>query len=182
MTLILAAKDKKGKVFIGADTRASNGHTYFDGTDKLIPQHNYIVGYSGSFRIGQIIRNHPDKFKEVNSDADMFVWVNALRLLLIEYGFQKEAGDKNEPDHNNVLLILAAPHTTYSVECNYQFHALERYAVGCGYNYGLGYFDGQPATTPMKKRIELAISHTADLMVGVSPTCQVMEVGKEKKP
>jgi len=178
MTLILAAKDKKGKVFIGADMRGANGWTYSDGRDKLIPQHNYIVGCSGSFRMIDIIRHNPDKFFPVDSDADMFKWVNALRDLLIKYGYKKEAGDNDDPQNDAVHLILAAPHTPYMVQINFQFYPVMRGAVGCGYLYGQGYFDAQSSTTPMKKRIHLAISHTADIMTGVSPTATVLEVGK----
>jgi hypothetical protein len=179
MTLILAAKDKRGRVFIGADTRGSNGQTYSDGRDKLIPQHNYIVGGSGSFRVIDVIRHNPDRFAPVNSDGDMFKWVNTVRELLTEYGFKKEAADNEDPMHTDVLLILAAPHTPYIVESNYQFYPVARGAVGCGYLYGQGYFDALSASTPVKKRIHTAIVRTSDIMTGVSPTATVLQVGKE---
>lgn len=168
-------------MFIGADTRGSNGHTYDDGRDKLIPQNNYIVGCSGSFRMIDIIRHNPDKFSSVDSDADMFKWVNALRDLLIEYGYKKEAGDNESPQNNVVQLILAAHHTPYMVEIDFQFYPVVRGAMGCGYLYGQGYFDALSATTPMKKRIHTAIIRTSDIMTGVSPTATVLEVGKRGK-
>ena len=176
MTLILGAKDRKGRVFIGADKRGSDGHSYIDGQNKLIPQHNYVVGYSGSFRVGQLIRYNEDKFQPVASDADMFAWVNALRDLLMNHGYSKESGDEDEPMHNSVLLILATPQDVYTVDQTYQFYSMTRYAVGCGWQYGLGHFDAQSASVPMSHRIQLAIKGAATIIQGVSPDSDVMEV------
>ena len=175
MTLILAAKDSEGKVWIGADSRASNGESYFDGTRKLIHQHNYVVGVSGSMRILQIIEQHEEALHAIESDADMFRWCNALQLLLGDFGYGNNAGS-SEPSHEGVWLLVATPTELYVVFDNYEFHKHDRWAIGSGWEYGMGYLDASKDDLPLSIRMSEAIVKTAGVNPTVSPDAEVVLV------
>ena len=177
MSLVIAAKDKQGQVWIGADSRSSSTTNYTDDIDKLIPQYNYVVGFVGSNRIGQLIRFNPEKFQPVTDLASAFAWTNALRQLLIDQGYQEKAADRDEPDHNHLAVVVATVDSIYEVESNYQIGVREsRTAIGSGYAYGLGAFDAQSASIPADKRIRRAIKVAANNIPSVGGPIQVRRV------
>lgn len=179
MTLVIAARDKNGRTVIGADRRGSNGITYDDGYTKLIPQHNYVLGISGSIRVCQILKYSADRFGKVEHDEDMFRWTNQMRTVLGEYGFKIKSDGREEPEVDAVYLILAAPDLLYQVHTNSMFSTHDHIAIGSGDDYGLGFFDATTGT--LDARISKAIKETAKIDPAVSPTIDLIVVAEGSK-
>lgn len=174
MTLVLAAKTKEG-VFIGSDAQATAGWHHFNSQPKLIRIHDYVVGFTVSYRTGQLIEHNANRFPEIKGRADVYKFVQSLRSLMEDDGQRKEA---NMGEHMNHLvgLLLATPDEIWSIEKDYSFHEFDRWAIGSGYMYGIGYFDALAVSTSPAKRIRLAIEAAGKVVQGVGGPVAVYEV------
>lgn len=177
MSLVLAARDAHGDVWIGADSRSSSNAWYCDDADKLIPQNHSIIGFAGSTRIGQLIRFNPDRFPSITDLASAFAWTNILRQVLIDHGYQERASNGGEPNHDQLALIIATADAIYEVQANHQVRPITSVtAIGSGYAYGLGAYAAQPVSTPTELRVHRAIEVAAQNIASVGGPIQVRRV------
>jgi hypothetical protein len=84
-----------GKVYIGADSCGSNGHIYSVRKDpKVFTNGKYVIGYTSSFRMGQLLmfNNLPKYSKKKDGDEFKFMvckFVPAIRAIFKEGGYSK---------------------------------------------------------------------------------------------
>lgn len=74
MTCIIGLVDK-GRVYLGSDSSGIGGHIVdIIKNPKVIKKGEFIIGYTDSFRIGQLLF-YGDDLPEVPCHVDLFVWM-----------------------------------------------------------------------------------------------------------
>lgn len=178
MTLIIAAKDKDGHVIIGSDRRAYRSDHYEVNDHKLIGIKNFYIGFTASYLFAQHVRFNKNRFKkDIKSSKDVYSFLKELRSLLIDNGYLDKASGDGEPEHE-LQFIIATSEKIFAVERNYQFLEYERYAVGSGTMYALGYFDALGRVS--KDTIQEVIEATSQVVPSVCGY-KVVEVGSRDK-
>lgn len=165
-----------GKVYMGADSAASSGWTTREsGTPKLFRKGPYIIGYTTSFRMGQIL-HHMIDLPEAESEYDesfmVTRFVEAIRVKFKELGFTKI--ESNQETGGQFLVGVAGKIYEIDSDFQVQINADGMYAIGCGANYALGALYLKRRDSP-KTSIELALCSAAYFSNGVSVPFIFME-------
>lgn len=158
----------KGKVWIGGDSAGVGGWQITVRKDpKVFRVGDCLIGYTSSFRMGQLLRF---KFRppEQRPSADDFeylctAWVDAVRRCLKDGGF---ATRESEAEQGGQFLV-GYHGKLYEVGADYQvgIPADSYAAVGCGEEYALGALHcarGSPVA-----RIRAALEAAAKFSAGV---------------
>lgn len=140
MTCIVGLEVENG-VIIGGDSAAPSGwDIYTTRLPKVFRLGNFIVGYTTSFRMGQLLqyRLKVEPKTEGQNDIEYMVatFIDAVRACLKEGGFAKV---ENEQEEGGQFLV-GYNGRLYEVHADFQVNSSENgyHAVGCGANYALG--------------------------------------------
>jgi 20S proteasome alpha/beta subunit len=146
---------KGGVVYIGSDSVASSdGEIRLRGDPKLIRNGNFLFGYSGCIRSGQVLSQ---KYWKAPKDIDSFV--DSLRTQLETHGCmeQNEAGR----DLANLNIIIGFNGFLYEVQSDFQLaeYGNNNYtAIGAGSDFALGsLFETEKANIDPVDRVQRAI-------------------------
>jgi ATP-dependent protease HslVU (ClpYQ) peptidase subunit len=143
MTCIVGIKSERG-VLIGGDTQGSGGWNQRDRMDDkvfLLGKHRRVaVGFTSSYRMGQILRFHLT-LPDLDSDLDPYEWavtrfVPAAREALKAHGYVKIENSREESG----TFLLAVRDRLFSVHDDFQVAevAAPYNACGCGEEYAMG--------------------------------------------
>jgi hypothetical protein len=140
MTCIVGLEVPWG-VIIGGDSSAASGwDIYTTRLPKVFRLGDFLIGYTTSFRMGQLLQYRLSVEDQFNDQADMHymvtTFVDAVRVCLKEGGFTKI---ENEQEEGGQFLI-GYRGKLYEVASDFQVNSSEDgfYAVGCGANCALG--------------------------------------------
>jgi len=173
MTCIIGIKHKN-KVYLAADSAASTSYTISTRkTPKVFKIEEYVIGYTTSFRMGQLIQysfNPPKvKNKDYSSDQSMMrfmvrSFIPALRQLLKDNGFLKI---DNNRETGGVFLV-GVKGFLFQIESDFQVahSALDYDAVGSGGETALGSLFSTTQLKP-KKRILKALQAAEEFIPSV---------------
>lgn len=170
----------EGKVYIGADSAGSDGHSVTIRKDpKVFRNGNYLFGFTGSFRMGQLL-NHafvPPKYTgEVPLDKFMTtIFVDEVRKCLKDGGY---AFKSNEQELAGTFLV-GTQGRLFLVDTDYQVgESAEGYdAVGCGNIAAAGaMFATKDVAIEPKERVQLALEAAAYHVNSVRGPFTVLEV------
>ena len=130
-----------GKVFMGADSASASGWTTrVTNTPKLFERGPYTIGYTTSFRMGQILHhmvNLPTDSSGEYSEAFMVTeFIEAIRAKFKELGFAKI--ENNEETGGQFLVGVGGKLFHIDSDFQIQSYADGMFAVGCGAQYALG--------------------------------------------
>jgi ATP-dependent protease HslVU (ClpYQ) peptidase subunit len=127
------------KTYIGGDSASSSDWTTRTSlTKKVFKVGPFLIGYTSSFRMGQILQyqiNFPES--EVYDEKYMVTeFVEAARIKFKELGYSKIVD--NEEIGGNFLVCVSG--NLYVIESDFQVnHYVDKFdAVGSGYSYALG--------------------------------------------
>lgn len=174
MTCIVAI-EHNGEVWMGADSSASkNDDIICTLNDKIFINDEFIIGYSGSFRIGQIIQYAftPPKqniFKQSDMQFMVVDFVDALRNIFREKGVLI---NDHEGDAHDSELLVGYHGKIYTIERDFHVEKpLKNYAAcGSGMTYALGaMFAMNDEDFCVKKKIEKALEASFEYSVSVRP-------------
>lgn len=157
---------------MAADSRASTSYAFHDQADKIVRVQGYLVGVSGSVRVGQLVRFHADKFGPAADSAGVFAFATTLKKILAA-DYELRTGNDNP---EKWTALLATPSGVYCVHRNFQFDRHERWAVGFGDDYGLGMYDGLGEFGDTEARIRKAIEATARYTPTVGGPVKIFKV------
>jgi 20S proteasome alpha/beta subunit len=160
-----------GKVWIAGDSAASNGQNVAIRADtKVFTIGPYVMGFTSSFRMGQLLRyslkiGEPDTW-----DVDRFMattFMDAIRDTLRTGGWIKAT----ESRESGGTFLVGIGGQLYTVQDDFQIgHTFNDYAaVGSGYLAALGSLhtsDGLIADP--KERLTAALTAAADHVSGVA--------------
>lgn len=169
MTCIVGIQHADG-VSIGGDSAGSNGwHISIRGDQKVFTRGPYVMGFTTSFRMGQLLRYRLDVGAPDTWDVDRFMattFMDAVRECLKVGGF---ATVKDGAEVGGQFLV-GVGRRLYVIDADYQIGLPQDgyAAVGSGYMAALGALhatDGQP----VDDRITAALKAAAHTTVGVQP-------------
>ncbi len=163
MTCVVALEDN-GSIWMGADSASyREDEVLIRQDEKVFKNGEFLIGFSGSFRIGQLLRwsLRPPKFLNNKAHMEYLVcdFVECLRNLLDTKGvlFKEETGDAHDSE-----IVLGFKGNIYVIEADFNVSSLrQKFAVsGSGFAYALGamnvlYHD--ISLTP-KQKIERALA------------------------
>lgn len=133
----------ENKVFIGADSVSTT--PLFDvqilKNEKVFKNRDFLIGYSGSFRLGQILQ-YSFTIPKLNENEDLYEYmikkfVEYMRMCLKEFGCSKISD--NEEEYGGSILV-GYKNRLFNVEPDFHIsESITNYnAIGCGFRSALG--------------------------------------------
>jgi 20S proteasome alpha/beta subunit len=179
MTCIVGITDGQ-TVTIGGDSAGSDGwHVAVRSDSKVFQVGSYLMGFTTSYRMGQLLRyslavGDPDTW-----DIDRFMattFIDAVRDCLSRGGYAKTEDGQEQGGQ----FLVGIHGRLYVVGDDYQIgHTISGYAaVGSGYLVALGSLHStarSPADS--RQRAVLALEAAAELTEGVRPPFTVVQSG-----
>jgi len=175
MTCIVGIIDKEtDKVFIGGDSAGTGGGKVTIRKDKKVfIRDNFIIGYTSSFRMGQLLMCD-DRFKlrEKNKDEDDFHYLVNVFIPSIQELF-KIGGYLTKKDEaiEGGTFLLGYNKRLYTIYCDFQIEETnDNYmAVGSGGEFALGsLFSSKGTELTTDQRINKALEAATYFATGVS--------------
>lgn len=177
MTCILGLCED-GKVYIGADSASVAGLEVRETKlPKVFQVGRFIIGYTDSFRMGQILRHHLE-VRPQGEESDMEYMVRAfaetVRKALKEHGY---AHVEHNEEKGGTFLVGYKGHL-YSMESDFQVNEMAdgMDACGCGRYYALGALRAVTEGTP-SERLSLAMKVASYFSGGVRPPFKIESIG-----
>lgn len=188
MTCIVGI-EQDGYVYIGGDsagvdvenlsicTRADEKVFVSDGGE-------FIMGFAGSFRIGQLLRYAfvaPDQSSKKDDMAYMVTdFVDAIRTMQRDKGALKK---ENEIEEHEAEFLVGYKGKLYIIDTDFQIgRPLENYmAIGCAAQVALGaLYATRDSDMSPEERITLALNAATEYNVGVKAPFIVLRLGEEE--
>jgi ATP-dependent protease HslVU (ClpYQ) peptidase subunit len=171
-----------GDVYIGGDSAGVAGLSITIRSDeKVFGNGPFIMGFTTSFRMGQLLRYKLSPPAQTVHQGDMEYmvtsFIDACRTCFSQNGF----GDKDASVGGNFLVGYHGK--LYNIEGDYQVGVpkLPFDAVGCGSDLALGAMFATEGMSP-EKRINAALSAAASFSAGVAPPFTILKLeGDHKK-
>jgi ATP-dependent protease HslVU (ClpYQ) peptidase subunit len=180
MTCIVGLVDK-GDVYIGGDSAGVAGLSLSIRADeKVFGNGPFIMGFTSSFRMGQLLRYKfaPPAQTIHQDDMEYMVtsFIDAARTCFSQNGF----GDKDATIGGTFLVGYKSK--LYTVESDYQvgIPKITFDAVGCGSDLALGAMYATEGMSP-EDRINTALSAASSFSAGVAPPFIILKLEGEHK-
>lgn len=170
MTCIVSILEK-GKIYMGGDSAGIAGLSISIRDDpKVFTNGPFIIGFTSSFRMGQILRFkfEPPKQTVYQTDYEYMVtdFIDAVRECFSRNGF----GDKDATMGGTFLVGYKG--NLYTIEKDHQVGIpnVPYDAVGCGADLALGsLYSTQGSKLTPEERITLALKAASAFSAGVAP-------------
>jgi ATP-dependent protease HslVU (ClpYQ) peptidase subunit len=181
VTCIVGVQTSDG-VLIGGDSAGISGWVRTHRADPKVFEHGtgYVIGFTTSFRMGQLIRyaDLPKPLDRDGDDLDRFMavdFVDAVRQALKDGGWAEK--DKDREDGGTFLVGVNG--WLYKVCDDYQVgRSLDGYdAAGSGWELALGALHATPELEPVE-RVTRALSASAHHSASVHPPFTVVIGGR----
>lgn len=161
MTCIVGIEEE-GRVILGADSAGVAGYSIRRRSDsKLFRAGDLIGGFTGSFRMGQVLRNHLKVPKGMRPERDLG---DICRDLFREHGCLAE----KDGVAAGTCFLFGWKGRLYEMESDFQVgRIMEGFnAVGCGDDLALGAMFAAPDLVA-KERVRCALKAAARFSAGV---------------
>jgi len=183
MTCIVALIDKN-KVYMGADSLGSNSSMQrtVRKDEKVFIKDEMLFGFTGSFRMGQIIRYSLDIPPRQEGLTDMEYLVKHFITALIDC--YEDAGFLQKPEGEEVVggqFLLGYRGNLYDIQEDFQvgIPSLDYEACGCGEDLARGAMFALQLTdkklTPEKK-ITIALDAATEHSAGVGKPYNILSI------
>jgi hypothetical protein len=166
-----------GKVWIAGDSAASNGQNVSIRSDtKIFANGPYVMGFTSSFRMGQLLRYSLKLGVPDTWDVDRFMattFMDAIRETLRTGGWIKAT----ESRESGGTFLVGIGDRLYTVQDDFQIgHTFNGYAaVGSGYLAALGSLHTSDGLIDdPKARLTAALTAAADHVSGVAAPFTVL--------
>lgn len=171
MTCIVGLVEK-GNIYMGGDSAGVGGLSISIRADeKVFVNGPFIMGFTTSFRMGQLLRYKFAAPQQTTEQDDMQYmvtsFIDAVRKCFAENGF----GKLSDKDHNKGgTFLVGYKGTLYSIHDDFQVGkvALQYDAVGCGEDIALGSLYSSKGKKP-EDRVKLALEAASKFSAGVAP-------------
>jgi ATP-dependent protease HslVU (ClpYQ) peptidase subunit len=169
-----------GVLLIGADSAGVDSHYNIEkrADSKVFRSGPYLMGYTTSFRMGQLLRFalKPPAPPDKNGDLFRFMvtdFIDSVRTCFAEGGYQQK---KDEREAGGTFIV-GVKNRLFQIENDYQVGIPHNpyAAVGCGWAYALGSLaTSSHCEIPPKTRVKLALQAAAEFNGGVCPPFRIM--------
>ena len=160
---------QRGRVYVGVDSAAVSGWTRRKSDlPKVFRRGPFLIGYTTSFRMGQLLEHELQVPKQAVGQSDMSYmvtqFIEASRKLFKERGFTKVEANKEKGGQ----FLVGYKGCLYSIESDFQVGKMsDGYdAVGSGSDYALGAMAALTKLSPTR-RIRRALEIAAHFNMGV---------------
>lgn len=178
MTAIAGYTDGK-TVFIGGDSAGTAGYSLQTRTDcKVFKNGEMVMGFTSSFRMGQILQYHLSIPKRLEGQEDYEYMVKqfipTVKAALKEHGYESS---KNGNESGGTFLV-GYRGKLYCVENDYQVGSVYKnyHACGCGTDLILGaLFALEQSGKEIPEQIKLALAAASEFSSAVKPPFTIME-------
>jgi ATP-dependent protease HslVU (ClpYQ) peptidase subunit len=174
MTCIIGLVED-GQVYIGADSASvdtANLICRATKINKVFKRGPFIIGYTTSFRMGQILENWLEVPKQASGQSNYTYmvkeFVEAVRSTFKDKGFGSGA------DHSGGKFLVGYNGGLYFISNDFQVNpAMDNFvAVGCGNQFALGAMAALADLEP-RERIRKALKIAAHFSAGVCPPFRI---------
>lgn len=179
MTCIVALLDK-GNIYMGGDSAGVAGlDITIRADEKVFVNGPFIMGFTSSFRMGQLLRYKFSPPKQTINTTDMQYmvtdFIDAVRQCFADNGYgsgKDNAGGNFLVGYNSKL---------YNVQSDFQvgIPTLSYDAAGCGKDYALGTMYASTNKKP-EDRISTALKAASFFSGGVAPPFNIIKLSKSK--
>jgi len=179
MTCIIGL-EYKDKVYIGGDAAGVAGISVEVRNDtKVFKRGPFIMGFTSSFRMGQLLmcKLRVPKQKKSQKDYDFMVttFIDAVRKCLLDGGFATDVRGQEIGG----TFIVGYKNKLYYVDCDYQvgMFATSYTAVGCGSDIALGAMYALSTSSNLKPKnmIQTALKAAVEFNGGVRPPFTIID-------
>jgi len=177
MTCIVGVA-QDGKAYIGADSASSDGYVVqATMVPKVFRTGQFAIGYTSSFRMGQILQYYLDVQPQDGEACDLEYMVRrfvpAVRQCLKENGFAKV---ENNVESGGTFLV-GYRGAVYVIDSDFQVNTYRDgfAACGCGEHYALGVLKALEDLLP-DERVMRALEVSAHFSPSVLGPFSVIEV------
>jgi len=170
MTCIIGLVDSE-KIYMGCDSAGVAGLDICGRADqKIFKVDNFIMGFTSSFRMGQLLRYDFNPSKR-HPDIDVYKYmvtefINEVRSCLKRGGY---ASKENETEKGGTFLVGYAGNL-FRIGSDYQVgqNILPFDSCGCGQNYALGsLYTTKEDNIKSSERILIALKAAQEFSAGV---------------
>ncbi len=183
MTCIVALKEKN-KIYIGGDSAAVAGLSVNVRSDtKVFKNGKFLIGYAGSFRMGQIMRFHfkPPVHKRGKPDYEYMCvdFIKKMQKTFEANGFDGE--NKRSEKETCGQMLVAYNGELYEIYEDYQVGIVADpfNSIGCGSELAIGSLYTLNRTksrlTPEQK-LEVALDAASTYNGGVLPPYNILSI------
>ena len=183
MTCIVGIKEKN-KVYIGGDSAAVADLSVSVRTDtKVFKNGKFLIGYAGSFRLGQIMRFHfkPPKHEKGKSDYEYMCvdFIKKMQKTFAESGFDGE--NRRQEKQTSGQMLVAYRGELYEIYEDYQvgISADPYNSIGCGSDLALGALytlHKAVPKMPAEQKVAIALDAASTYSGGVLPPYNILSV------
>jgi ATP-dependent protease HslVU (ClpYQ) peptidase subunit len=173
----------KDRIYMGGDSAATDDtYTEIRRDPKVFQKGPFIIGFTSSFRMGQILMSSnfkPPKQKKGQSDYDYMItsFIDSIRKTFKKCGY---LGRYEEGDERGGVFLIGYKNKLYEIEEDFQvgetYHSYK--AVGCGKRVALGAMSilvENDLITPEEK-IKKALQSATLFSVGVAPPFNIISM------
>jgi ATP-dependent protease HslVU (ClpYQ) peptidase subunit len=170
----------QGRVLIGGDSAGVAGYSINARADsKVFRVGDYVMGFTTSFRMGQLLRYSLHMPEPDSWDVDRFMatrFVDKVRTALRDGGFMRIT---NAEEEGGTFLVGIRGHL-YAVHDDFQIaRTLNGYAaVGCGQDLALGSLHTTRNLSDARARVTKALEAAAHHSAGVAGPFVIEETSR----
>lgn len=182
MTCIVGFTDKKGNIFMGGDSAGVGGYAIRIRSDvKVFQKENMLIGYTSSFRLGQLLRFKLGipKHEEGVSDYEYMCtsFIDAVRTCLKDNGYTVI---KNNSEEIGTFLV-GYNGKIYKIEDDLQVQmTYDNYdACGCGESYAIGAVYSLNKNLPGKIIVKKSLECAENFSAGVRRPFIILKLEKK---
>lgn len=132
---VIAAYDDGDKYWIASDSMGEAGGTQYELGTKLIDRGQYIIGFSWSYRVADIIRESKELPAAIRGIADLRKLRDAVQEQLVQdklIGGGSENESKRSSGEHPLSIIVVSPSGIFTLEGDYQIHKITDGYIACG--------------------------------------------------
>jgi ATP-dependent protease HslVU (ClpYQ) peptidase subunit len=169
---------ERGRVWIGADSCASNGNRYTltRETGKLFRCGPMLIGAVGNFRANQLVRYmlEPQPFEQGDDAVRYLVteFAGPVREIFKEHGaLSNDQEEYKNGDWSDITFLIGMAGRLFHFDASFQVDEFTDgfLAAGCGADLARGALCVLSADLPPEKRILLALEASARFDIKVGP-------------
>ncbi len=179
-------------VYMAADTAGTAGWLQMDlANGKMFTYEDYLVGFTCSYRMGQVLQYNTAWPKYTEDKGDLFPFmvrevVPAVRSAMKAAGFAEITEGRERIDNQAQCALVGIRGRLFHLSGNYQIdeNLVGIDSVGCGGVLALGSMltlkKTAPNATP-RKRLALAMAVTMEANAGVGGRVEIQRAPRPKK-
>jgi len=182
---VIAAFDDGNTYWIASDSVGSAGNMQYELGSKLIKKGDYVIGFSWSYRVADIIRECKFLPEAINGMKDLRLLRDIIKALITKDGAGEGDGQSNGSNgsmtEHPVDIVIISPSGMYTIETDYQIHkVMSGYAMtGSGTEVAAGaLYSCKKLNVHGKDAVRLAVTSAMTHVPTCGGKCHIKSVEK----